>query len=73
MTDNTVNAPRGRPHRRSRAEFTIYFALIFLLALPFAVLGWAFAALRHRRLPEKGPIARARCEARQITPMIFLA
>jgi hypothetical protein len=73
MTDNTVNAPRARLHRGSRTEFTVYFALIFLAALPFAALGWAFAALRHRRLPAKGPVARAWCEARQITPMIFLA
>jgi hypothetical protein len=29
--------------------------------------------MRHRRLPERGPIARAIAEARAITPQIFLA
>jgi hypothetical protein len=72
MTDHSVNLPRGRA-KGSAAEFTVYFALIFALALPFAVLGWAWSAIRHGRLPEKGPIKRAWCEARQITPMIFTA
>ena len=73
MTDNSVNAPKARPHRVSPGEYKVYFALIFLIALPFALIGWAFSALRHGRLPEQGPVGRAWCEARAITPMIFLA
>ncbi|MFN3644107.1 MAG: cytochrome PufQ [Gemmobacter sp.] len=73
MTDHSVNMARPRSSRASTTEFTIYFALIFALALPFAVLGWIGSALRHGRLPAQGPLKRAWCEARQITPMIFTA
>ena len=34
----------GRKHqRRSRAEYSFYFALIFLAALPICILQWVYA------------------------------
>jgi hypothetical protein len=73
MTDLTSHTAMSRSHKPPRAEFRVYFALIFLLALPLALLAWALAALRGGGLAEKGPVARAWSQARIITPMIFSA
>ncbi|MFN3936480.1 MAG: cytochrome PufQ [Gemmobacter sp.] len=77
MTDHSVNphvgVHRARPHRGTRAEYAIYFALIFLLALPVGVLSWSFELIRRGRLPRLGPLGRALADARAITPKIFLA
>jgi len=74
MTDYTADAPaHPRAQRGLRTEFCVYFAIIFLAALPLATLTWALAVLRQGRLTEKGPVARAWSQARIITPMIFSA
>jgi hypothetical protein len=74
MADVSVNharqAARFRGHRPDRLEYRIYFALIFALALVFALAGWAVDALRGQR-GRPGPVARAIAEARQIAPLIF--
>lgn len=72
MTDYTSNTPVAR-HKSPRTEFMIYFAIIFLAALPLAMLTWALGALRSGTIPDKGPVARAWTQARIITPMIFSA
>lgn len=59
--------------RSARSEFIVYFAIIFLAALPLAMLTWALQAARQRSLGVKGPVARAWSQARIITPMIFSA
>jgi hypothetical protein len=38
MTDLTSHTAMSRSHKPPRAEFRVYFALIFLLALPLALL-----------------------------------
>jgi hypothetical protein len=58
-------------HRVPRAEYMAYFALIFLAAIPFAAVAWAWEVAHHRRLPVHGPFARAWREAGAITPAIF--
>ncbi len=73
MSDHATDAPLARPSRNSKAEFRVYFALIFLATLPLAVLTWALSMLRQGRLPAKGPVARAWSQARIITPRIFSA
>ena len=76
MTDQTTDMaapPVARTHRPPRAEFTVYFAIVFLAALPLACLTWALHAAKSGRLPERGPVARAWTQARLITPMIFSA
>ena len=55
----------------NRAEYAIYFALIFSLAVLPHVAGWAYQVLRHMRLPRLGPVARALKDAQAVTPMIF--
>jgi len=72
MSDQTEYGTAHRGHRTSKTEFFVYFALIFLVAIPFAVLAWIGSVLRHGRLPATGPIGRAWSEAQRITPMIFL-
>ena len=73
MTDLTSHTHIARSHKPPRAEFNVYFTLIFLFALPLAIIAWALSALRGGGLSEKGPVARAWSQARIITPMIFSA
>jgi PufQ cytochrome subunit len=73
MTDYSVNIPRGAQIRRGQSEYRLYFALIFLLALPFAVGGWILSPLLKSPRRSGSPFARAMAEARLITPMIFRA
>jgi hypothetical protein len=75
MTDFTASGAPDVSQRHSppKGEYMAYFAIIFLSALPLACLTWGLAALRQRRLPAKGPIAKAWSQANIITPMIFSA
>lgn len=70
MASVTTNTPQTGTRRRS-AEFHTYFALIFILALPFATAGWVAEIIRRRTLNLPGPLARAWMEADNITPLIF--
>jgi hypothetical protein len=59
-------------HKRTpKAEYTTYFVLILILALPVQSLVWLASALRHMKLPAQGPLARALRDAEEITPSIF--
>ena len=71
MTDYSANGDLHQVKRVNRAEFFIYYSLIFGLAVVSHVLGWLFQTLRHGRLPRLGPLARARKDAEAVTPMIF--
>ena len=73
MADVTSNTPIATRSKPPRAEFTFYFAIIFVAALPLAFIAWVLAALRGGSMTNKGPIARAWSQARIITPMIFAA
>ncbi|MCK0167676.1 cytochrome PufQ [Jannaschia sp. S6380] len=73
MTTLTTDTPVDT-HRRAtddRMEYRFYFALIFLLTLPAALLCWALSMLRLMPRRDCGPVAVARGHARTITPMIF--
>ncbi|MEM6888224.1 MAG: cytochrome PufQ [Pseudomonadota bacterium] len=71
--DDVIAAPREETRPNIRAEFMVYFAIIFVAALPLAMLTWAMQAIRTRSWTDKGPWARAWTQARIITPMIFSA
>jgi len=75
MTDLTSQTPPPRPvgGRRRNPEFHLYFALIFLFALPFASIRWVRDVIRYRTLDLRGPLARAWAEADRTTPLIFSA
>ena len=73
MADISSNTPITTRSKPPRAEFTFYFAIIFLAALPLALIAWVLAALRGGEMTNKGPLARAWSQARIITPMIFAA
>ena len=76
MTDQATDLPLYAPRARTgppRAEFAVYFAVIFLATLPLACLTWALTAARTLSLPDRGPATRAWSQARIITPMIFAA
>ena len=73
MTDFASTPPRLRRPSRRDFEFHLYFALIFLLALPFATVAWMLDIPRRRTLNLAGPLARAWAEADRITPLIFAA
>ena len=76
MSDNTANiADHGadhHAHRAPKAEYIAYFAILFLVGIPFQMVIWTVLALRHGKLPGTGPVGRAWKEAQTITPMIFL-
>lgn len=64
----------GRPGRRRRsAEFMTYFALLFILAIPFVTTHWIIDIFRAGTLDLPGPISRAWIEAHRVTPLIFSA
>lgn len=72
MTDFASNPPpRAHSGRRRTAEFNVYFTLIFVFALPFALIGWLRDVWRYRTLNLRGPLARAWSEADSTTPLIF--
>ena len=74
MTDFTTDAPVTRSRTAApRREYYAYFGVIFVAALPLAILTWGLSAARQFSLPEKGPVARAWTQARIITPHIFSA
>ena len=57
--------------RVPKAEFVVYFSLIFVFGLLPQTLGWLYQTARHARLPATGPVARAWRDAQAITPQIF--
>jgi len=74
MTDLTsTDLPRSR-RRTPTWEYRSYFAIIFLISLPLALVSWALG-LAHPDSEESGEnvIARAWRRAATITPMIFSA
>jgi PufQ cytochrome subunit len=76
MSDQTANSGSGAqhvPHRTPHAEFYAYFTVIFLVAIPFAILGWVARLVITRQMPEMNPIYRAWVDAGAITPSIFRA
>jgi hypothetical protein len=77
MSDQTANSGHvGGVHHAQRtphAEFYVYFALIFLGALSYAVVAWVAHLIVARKLPTKNPISRAWADAGAITPSIFRA
>jgi hypothetical protein len=76
MSDQTANSGQAAAHHAQRTphmEFYIYFTLIFLAAIPFAIIGWVARAVTTLRMPEKNPISRAWADAGAITPSIFRA
>ncbi|MFY9238917.1 MAG: cytochrome PufQ [Roseovarius sp.] len=75
MTHADTNAPersRKKPAPR-RTEYTAYFAVIFMTAVPFALVAWALAQVGIMDTPEHGPIKSAWSQASIITPKIFWA
>lgn len=71
MSDFTASGDLSGVKRVSTFEFSLYFSMIFTLALGLHLVRWPFAALRALRLPKDSPLACAIKDARAITPMIF--
>ena len=72
MTDFTSNGPKAR-HGKRGVEFTVYFSILFIAALPFGAVGWLLDVFQKQTLNLHGPLARAWAEADRITPLIFSA
>lgn len=73
MTDQ---APKSADRRRSspRTEYRIFFAIIFLLALPVGIFTWFRDLLRGDvEAVHHGVVGRALTQANATTPMIFSA
>ncbi len=71
MSDYTSSADLHRVKHVSKAEFFVYYTLIFSLAVLPHVVVWALQTLRRGKLPRFGPVTRALKDAQAITPMIF--
>ncbi|MDA8585513.1 cytochrome PufQ [Rhodobacteraceae bacterium] len=75
MTDFMSEIPNSKSdkkrNKRSKVEYHVYLALIFLTALPFCAAFWVYVLIRTGKPPAQGPIQTAMSEARTITPCIF--
>ena len=72
MSDQTSNLPNMQHAKTPTAEYRFYFFIIFIAAIPFAAIGTLWDLIRSDRTSEhKGVLARAACEARTITSLIF--
>jgi hypothetical protein len=71
MSDHTAGGQGHHAHRAPRVEFYAYFAVIFLVMIPFAAVAWIVQTITERHLPVHGPLARAWRAAGAITPNIF--
>jgi hypothetical protein len=71
MSDTISDGAMHHVKKAPKAEFFVYFALIFALGLLPQTLGWLYRTARHARLPAQGPIMRAWTDAQAITPQIF--
>ena len=71
MSDYTSGGAMHHVKKAPKAEFFVYFVLIFTLGLLPQTLGWLYQTARHGKLPALGPVTRAWRDARAITPMIF--
>ena len=73
MTDIASNTHKPRVHSKRGVEFTVYFGIIFVLAIPFATVFWVLDVIRKQTLKVRSPLARAWAEADRVTPLIFSA
>ncbi len=73
MINIASNTHKSRVHSKRSAEFTFYFSIILVLAIPFATVFWLLEVIRKQTLRLRGPLARARAEANRVTPLIFSA
>ncbi len=73
MTNVASNSPKTRGQARRNLEYTLYFSLIFVLAIPFAIVFWVLDVIRKQTLKLDGPLARSWAEANRVTPLIFSA
>jgi hypothetical protein len=71
MSDQTANGPAQKHRRVPRVEYRIYFAAIFVAALPFTFAACLADLVTGHET--KDPVRRALAEARAITPHIFSA
>ena len=71
MSDQTVNGQAHKQPRVPRAEYRIYFSVIFVAALPFTTAACIADLITGHET--RDPVRRALAEAGRITPHIFSA
>ena len=72
LSSEMSQMPRdAKRQRHSTVEYRVYLGLIFLAAVPFCTVIWAYNLVRYAKLPAEGPIKSALSEAWTITPRIF--
>lgn len=74
MTDQTSSGFGQLPASARSIEYRLYFAVIFLISLPWALVSWALGLARPDSEDSGlGFIGRAWRQAAIITPLIFSA
>ncbi|MEM7423035.1 MAG: cytochrome PufQ [Pseudomonadota bacterium] len=75
MTDFTSGGGQPRISREPGVEYRLYFAIIFVISLPWAFVSWALGLVspQDEEHAGKGFIGRAWLQASVITPQIFKA
>jgi hypothetical protein len=77
MTDQATNPGHVRAHHQPRTptiEYRIYFAIIFLISLPWALVKWLVTVgERDPERPAFGFVGLAWRQAKVVTPLIFSA
>ncbi|UWQ18343.1 cytochrome PufQ [Jannaschia sp. M317] len=71
MSDMTSNTPLVRNRREPGWEYWMYFAPIFALSLPLAVMRAGVAAVTSDTGPRPGIVTDAWARARDVTTTIF--
>ena len=74
MSDFTANGLGSTRTKAPGFEYRIYFAIIFMISLPWALASWALGLAKpDSEDAQHGVIGRAWRRAAIITPMIFSA
>jgi hypothetical protein len=70
-----ITDPQHKLKRQSSksVEYILFFTLIFVCAIPFAIVRWILNLYQAKSLAIKGPLALAWLEAHRTTPVIFSA
>lgn len=73
MTAQLATARRRARRRNPSLEYRVYYAVLFLVALPVACVKWMIELPRDRLAGGRSPIGAAHALTATVLPYIFMA